>query len=564
MLPLLAVIAVLSLQAQQQQAEQTPSIRVTTRAVQISAVVTDGKGKPVPGLTIDDFTLLDKGKPQRLAAVNQETRTAEPPPKLEPGLFTNYWALSPTNITPASTVILIDTLNTSFADQAYARDQVLRFLEGIQPQDRVALYWLGTQLRVIHEFSSDTAALVRTVQRLKANPSREIAGSTDATDFSAMEGDPMLAEMLQAMKNSEENMRDFYMAERIRRTLLAMEQIGRHIARLPGRKNLVWVSGSFPLHIGLDEGGEQWRANPTRNRRSFTDEVSRTTRLFNDSNIAIYPVDARGLLSSPLYSAVTPSRALIRVPGQAAGRPSDDPMRAIYNSHDTMSVLASATGGRAFFNSNDITGAIRNAIDETSITYLITYYPDHEEWNGQWRKVQLKLANRNGLRIRHRNGYAALGDDPTPKALEALRKQALAEVIGSALDATELVIASYFTRFSDSQVDLTLRIYPNSITLASHDGKWNGGVEVFYVLTGGPEQQKSTYFSTQLNIALDAAQLERFRTEGILMRRRITVAKDRERLKVVVRDKASGRMGSLALPLHGLPPTPPDEKPAGQ
>jgi VWFA-related protein len=548
----LAILASAALYAQQ---AASPKISVTTRAVQISAVVTDSQGKPVSGLKLEDFELFDKGKPQRIAEVSEETRSSEAPPKLQPGLFTNYWALSSSNMTPASTVILIDTLNTAAGDQQYAREQVLRFLEGIRSTDRVAIYWLGSQLRVIQEFTSDPEALVRTVRSLRQNPSRELDGSTTATDLSAFEGDPELAQLIRSMYAAEQNMRDFFTLQRIRLTLTAMEAIGRHVGRLPGRKNLIWVSGSFPLQIGLDDYGESWKSNPARERRAFTNLIDRTTRLFNDSNIAIYPVDARGLTISPTFSTAA------NIPGRP-GPPASamSPIADTNNSVHSMNTLAGGTGGRAFVNRNDITNAIREALDETAITYMLTYYPDHNEWTGSWRKVEVKLRDREGLAIRHRSGYAALGNAPQSKDQEAERKREVQEVIESALEATEVVLVSYLSRNSENEVDVLLRVFPYSLTLTrGAGGKWVGAVEVFYALEGAADNPDSKVIQTSHDISLTPQQLEDLKTHGLQLRRRFTLPKQIERMKVVVRDKTTGRIGSLALPLEGLPRTSPNQ-----
>ncbi|MBI3680320.1 MAG: VWA domain-containing protein, partial [Acidobacteria bacterium] len=334
---------------------QDTTIRVTTRLVQVSVLVLDNKGRPVEGLAKDDFVLLDKGKEQKIAEFAVESRNRKnSPPRLQPGLFTNYWEIAPRGMTPNATIILFDALNTSFADQAYARRQMLKCLESLQGGDRIAIYSLSRNLRVLHEFTDDTTALIRAVSRLKGHVSPELQASTEQPE---PVGDERIDEFLE---ESNRRITDYYTINRVKTTLAAMEGIAYHVARLPGRKNLIWISGSFPAWIGMDEPPMSATGRVfTGERRTFSDEIEHAVRLLNNSNIAIYPVDARGLIPDPTFSAVSKGSANPRT----AGRKS--PMQSIALTHDTMHMLADRTGGRPFYNSNDIAGALRKTLDES-------------------------------------------------------------------------------------------------------------------------------------------------------------------------------------------------------
>jgi hypothetical protein len=82
-------------------------------------------------------------------------------------------------------------------------------------------------------------------------------------------------------------------------TLAALEAIANHVTRIPGRKNLVWISGGFPLQMGLDE----FTVSDTQEKRTFSEEMERTAKALNAPNLAVYPVDARGLMTDPGLSA---------------------------------------------------------------------------------------------------------------------------------------------------------------------------------------------------------------------------------------------------------------------
>src|SRR5260370_2137977 len=135
LLPAVALIA---------QDQNQPTIRVTTRLVQVNVVVHDRKGEPLSDLKKEDFTILDKGKEQKVAvfAVDSIDAPRKAWPALPPNIFSNrvQRPASPTS----TTVILFDGLTTRFQAQAYARGQIVKFLGEIQPHNRDALYLLGS------------------------------------------------------------------------------------------------------------------------------------------------------------------------------------------------------------------------------------------------------------------------------------------------------------------------------------------------------------------------------------------------------------------------------------
>src|SRR5579864_1152488 len=242
--------------------QNQPTIRVTTRLVQVSVVVHDKKG-PVADLKKENFSLFDRGKEQKIAVFAVDSIDAPPKawPAVPPNLFSNRMrrADTPTSIT----VILFDGLNTKIQDQAYARKQIPKFLDQIQPNDRVALYLLGGDLRILHDFTNDPDHLAKALAKYHGR----ISGELDAADPAPRDptGNDDLDQFLQ---NSDQTMSDFYNVNRAVFTLDAMEAIAHHLASLPGRKNLVWVSGGFPFTLGL-EPGDFSLDNPNREHRTF-------------------------------------------------------------------------------------------------------------------------------------------------------------------------------------------------------------------------------------------------------------------------------------------------------
>ena len=281
-----------------------PVMRVTTRLVQVSVVVEDKKGKPVSGLKPEDFQLLDNGKPQSISLFTTEAdlqreREAAPTaggsvkPKLPGNVFANRGEAEET---PGSaTVILFDALNTPIKDQIYAKAEILAFLRQLKAQDHVAVYLLTRRLTVIHEFTEDSEALLAAVERLRTAMSlletNAHQGYVSAGDMGIP--DPKGARRLANMMNDlTSSLSDLANVERVQITAQALEAVANHVAGIPGRKNLIWVSGSFPVSIALASSDN---SPVDAQAQNFSGRMAQVARVMSQADMAIYPVDARGL-----------------------------------------------------------------------------------------------------------------------------------------------------------------------------------------------------------------------------------------------------------------------------
>ena len=193
---------------------------------------------------------------------------------------------------------------------------------------------------------------------------------------------PSASLMAANLKQFETETQSFLLQTRARYTLDALNQLARCLNGLPGRKNLIWFSGSFPVNI-LPDGGI---ANPFAAVASAEDEYRETADLLSQSQVAVYPIDVRSPAASPK--------------GDSAER-------------GTMLPMAEATGGQAFANTNGLTDAIKQSIDAGSNYYTLTWSPSNPEWKGEYRKIQIEIARPN-LSLAYRRGYFA--DDPLAPA----------------------------------------------------------------------------------------------------------------------------------------------------
>ncbi len=525
--------------------QKAPALRVTTRLVQVNVIVQDKKGAPVAGLTKDDFTLFDRGQQQELAFFSQErsSERAATTRSLAPNEFSNR--LGDASQTSGSvTVILFDALNTKIEDQIFAREQVVKFLKQLQPQDHVAIYGLTTGLKIVHEFTQDINSLLRALEQYKGQSSAHLDASTpEPVSLEIAAGaSPEAAASLQQLEDflnaANQRIGDFYTINRARITTTALESIANHLARIPGRKNLVWVSGSFPIAIGLDA---DTLTDPSREVRTFSAELERAARAMNQADLAIYPVDARGLMTSPRFNVTARSTFdRRRAPRLGSGINTDN--------FATMRTLAERTGGQAYYNTNDISGSVRKALADSELTYSIGYYPNHGSWDGKFHEIKVHV-NRPGVQVHCRRGYFATSDPPNG---EAERKAALEAAMASPIDATSLGLhaeVNIMPPANSGKLEVTITLDLHELLFTETSGRWTGELDVVYLQR---DSSSGTLDVDQkhLNLNFEQEKYDALLKTGISLTRHLPIKEGAATLKVVVRDAKSGAAGSVAIPLR--------------
>jgi VWFA-related protein len=527
-------------------------LRVTTQLVQVNVIVKDRHGQLVPGLTSQDFSVFDDGKPQKISIFRVEaTRpSAAAWPKLPPHTFSNMPERH-AGASPAVTVILLDALNTPWSSQAQARLQVLKFLQQLRPGDPVALYALGGDLRVLHDFTTDASVLIAALARYRGRPATELEASDPSnwdtsggmvepsqldeasSSDSGSTGSQDAAALQQWLTGSTNYAAEYYMNQRVRKTVDALVAIANHLEGLPGRKNLIWVSGGFPLLNGLDR---MLQPGGIDNVRNYGGEVSRAAQALNNVNLAVYPVDARGLMVMPEFSAARRNLPVGRFTDLTAN-------------FGAMDEIAQRTGGRAFYNTNDIKGALRKVIDDSRLTYVLGYYPAHGKWNGEYRKLKVQV-DRRGLKLQYRRGYLASPVEPpsTPTV-----RQAMAAAVFSPLDATGVgfVVRAVPvpTKPGGPEVlRLLYKIDAHDITFTPQGKAWTGRVTVTIVELG-PRGMNLKGKSYRADFKLNPQTREKYLAAGIGAMELFEMVPGGDRVRVVVRDDTSNQIGSLTIPL---------------
>jgi len=408
--------------------ESATVLKTITRLVVVDVVVTDKNG-PVTGLQRDDFTLLEDGKPQQVRVFNFQQPhpaaaavVATAQPRLPENVYTN---VPKYNVDSSLNVLLMDGLNTTLPHQAYVRDQMIKYLEKMPEGRPVAVYMLGSRLALLQDFTSNPQILKNVVKNLKAQVSPlqdNPAGGPDSPLLpeGAADAGVVPAEMVSAMQSFEQERVGFQTDLRVRYTVDALTSIARSLAGYPGRKNLIWISEAFPITI---DPNMELTSNTFAGTRNYGPQIAELADSLIDAQIAMYPIDARGLAPPSFFDASNRGydrygRSMGR--GGRAGAAMSAESAMLQNVHAAMQEMADRTGGRAFYNTNDIDGAVRKSIDDGSTYYTLAYYPENKNWNGKFRKIHVKV-DRSGVKLRHRLGYYAV--DPKIFATQSEKQQ---------------------------------------------------------------------------------------------------------------------------------------------
>jgi VWFA-related protein len=504
-----------------------PRVSAAARLVEVDLVAADEEGRPVVDLKPEDLVVLDEGRAERIASFSGPSSPAAGPTDtaaLPRNAFTNRLERR-LGGSPSVTAILLDGLNTPQAEQTYARRQVLGFLRQIPPGGIVSLYTLGRGLSVLEDFSRDPETLVRALEGYRGELSTESAATPlDATDVG-------LARFGSWLEELDLNLVEHYAKDRALRTIRSLVAIAQHLERVPGRKSLVWVSGSFPAWIGRDSVPLPRR--PAPGEQSFWPEIERAARALSSSNLAIYPVDARGLRAPTEYS---PARARIDLDMKPADR----------SGIATMEALAARTGGRAFYNTNDLAGALREADRDARAAYRLGYEPSHDEWKGEFHRIEVRC-RRPGVRLRHRSGYFAQPAEPT----EAwYRSAALDAAMWSPVDATEVGLTVRVTPSVPDTLNLEIRVRAKDVSLQPLEHGREAKLDVWFVQLGPGDAPLDTV-SSIADVRLGPAEEERVaRTGDLVVGARLRRKGRTVLLRVLVRDVATGALGAVSIPLE--------------
>ncbi|HEY6376821.1 MAG TPA: VWA domain-containing protein, partial [Edaphobacter sp.] len=402
-----------------------------------------------------------------------------------------------------------------------------------------------------------------------------------------MGNDPDAAQVIANVQQFEAQQQSFQLQLRARYTLDAMNQLARYLSGLPGRKNLIWFSGSFPISI-LPDGDLQ---DPFAVMADSEDEFRDTTNLLSASQVAVYPVDARGLMVSPNISAANSGSKYARNP-TAFAKDETKFFQQTAAEHSTMLQMAEQTGGHAFINTNGLSQAVAKAIDSGSNFYTLVYSPTNTNWNGSFRKIQVRL-QQQGLTLAYRRGYYA--DDPNapPKHNHPVAATTTAAPVSAmhaammrgAPDPTQIIFkvlvrpATTATEDSltpDNAANPAAKVKPPyrryTIDFAANprdiafthtpEGNYQDGIQFLTYLYDQDGTVLNTTGAT-VNANLPQAAYAASLRSGLQFHQQISVpAKGAYYLRIGIHDVAGDHVGAIEIPIAAVSKLPPADAPA--
>ena len=554
-----------------------PAVRVTTRLVLVDAVVTDKSGQRVKGLTQNDFTILENGKPQKVAVFSFESRGHEVAPPRMPALPENVYTNRPEYDMPSGplTIMLLDGLNTPVADQGYARSQMLNYLgTQLQPGQPVSVYTLANSLRLLQDFTDNVELLKTAVQHFtpqksvemqmeeveKLLPNLHITGDTGVRGRG-----PDVRLVFTRMADFMNEQVKLAIDARVQRTVAALELLSRRMAGYPGRKNLIWVSAGFPIEITSQvvqlttdadvlAQGATAPEQQVRVETSYEENLHRLAAELTDSQVSVYSVDARGLIGSTLADASnkgTNELGLLRT-GAEYGAQVARSSTAMQSGQDTLLTLASESGGLTFKNRNDVTAALATSVADGSAYYLLGYYPESKQWDGKFRKIQVKV-NKPGVEVRHRTGYFAKDPTQWAKSKDKSHDPELNAAMSFGAPTATMVIfdSRVAPPAAGSQVKLPVEFLVNPRTISGEEMKDGGRhfVLEFHVAVYSPEGKLLTHKDTGMDAPIKADRLQAYLQQGIPFKTDVDLGPGQYRLRLAVRDGRTGYIGTTEIPL---------------
>jgi VWFA-related protein len=291
------------------------TIKSNVRLVLVDVVVTNEKGVAVTGLQKSDFEILEDGKGQTISSFEEHHGAALTEiklPPLPPHVYTNFPL---TQSADAVNVLLLDALNTPARDQSYVHAQMLKYLKTIPPGTRVAIFTLASRLRMLQGITTDSSELLAVLNNANAGTQSSPLRASDAEDDanqrmidfmienSSAPAPQTLAQAgvdpINAMKEFMADTAAYQTQARIAITLEALQQMARYLSGVPGRKNVIWFSGSFPTGIFPDTD----LSDPFNIATSFQDDIRKTADLLSASQMSLYPIAAEGLASDAIFQA---------------------------------------------------------------------------------------------------------------------------------------------------------------------------------------------------------------------------------------------------------------------
>jgi VWFA-related protein len=488
------VFAVLAL------AQDESIFRTTTQLVQIDVAAEDKDGKPVAGLTKDDFELFVGKKPQEIATFTATSIAPAAPITLPPGTFSNKQAA--TEVTQGRyTVFLLDWRNTNWQLQSWAHQELLKMLSKLPEGSKAALYVNNNGLQIAQEFTSDHELIKAKAATLWGQLQAPESG-IDAAELAA------------------------------KQTVAAFQAVAKHLAGISGQKVLIWVSTGFPDHAVPPPPPPGTMPIEVKHSSAsavgFSQDIDNAVRLLGNANIVVESAE-----STYLFAHVLPE----------TGRTT--------SYVNTLQMIAERTGGRFYpGDTNDFASTLLTAANDRATSYELGYYAGETLQPGlQPFEIECK---RPGVTLRYREGYYI---DNKPPAAPTDTRVIAQDVLEGAVDAVAIPLTASATHTMGNMPSIMVRLNIDATALAlRHDfNLWRGRIAVFARFASDEDDQLGDVPVDAGTLTFTDDQHTSLLRDGLVRRFTMKLPQGATTLRVLVRDEGSGNMGTVTIPVTDLP-----------
>jgi VWFA-related protein len=520
-------------------------VKISTRLVQVDAVVSDKSGQPVTDLKPDEVQIFEDGRPQKITHFSYvvadssspatRIRTTSPVDKTAIPTPAGRVSLRPEQVR-RTIALIVDDLGLSFHSIYFVRRALKKFVdEQMQPGDLVAIIRTGGGIGALQQFTADKRQLYSAIDHLKWFA----GGRSGVTPVASLEDNAIETDEAQA---ADEDLNQFRADTFAVGTLGAVRAVIDGLHELPGRKSILLISDGFRIYS---------RDDPTRNYRAL-EALQRLIDQAGRSAVVIYTMSATGLQTLGLTAADdTGGRSPEQITQQLASRRS-----VAFDSQEGLDYLAKETGGVAIRNANDLGGGIRRVMDDQKGYYLIGYRPDDSTFDAKtgrrkFHKLTGKVIRAGKYNFRMRNGFYGISDDEIKSAANTPQHQivqALISPFGSA--GVHVHLTSLFA--NDAKVGSLLRslLYINGSDLTfteATDGWLNAEFDVVALTFGDNGALIGTPASVTYKLRVRGTVYQRVLHDGLVYSLTVPVKKPGAyQLRAAVRDHGSERVGSAS------------------
>jgi VWFA-related protein len=535
---------------------QDEVVRVTTNLVQVDAVVTDKDGKQVDDLRPEDFEILEDGRPQRITNLSYISTVKAQSAAVSTAKATKSEAPVPPPLLNRDTVrrtivFAVDDIGLSVESMQIVKRALRRFVDQqMQPGDLVAVVRTGGGSGALQRLSSDQRQLDASIDTLRWQ-CRNRVGTT-----------PLRPSECDGHGASLED------------TVRALIYIVRGLKTLPGRKTMVFFTGSFPIFkvtssLARDQvvtarmNVDQIEAKldqMTRDDlvRNYSGLMSLVLQLIDESNEAsavIYSVDARGLVATSPTAADDDRTAQVigdPVKDILFGNSIDERQSQVWQTQTGLLYLAHQTSGFTVLNNNDLGQGVDRIISDLQGYYLIGYRPAdatfaRNDGKVPYHKLSLRVL-RPGLRVRSRHGFYGAQTDGRMDTSALTREQRMVAALESPFAANDvhLRLTPLFLNLpKGSFVRTLIHVDARDLTFADQPDGWHQANIDVLVSTYGENGLVADYLARSETIRARGRTFANLMRRGLDYNLLVPIKKPGPyQVRTAVRDTATNRIGS--------------------